>query len=117
MVLGSFEDGFAGDGPIENMLMGDRQTALYDNGFYNIGVVPTGNDLGVGGTDPWDNPLSFTRQSKSAWPAVRRPTRSRSSLNPVRLPGGERLRADLRPGASARRWTARSRCRRCATSS
>jgi cytochrome c peroxidase len=65
MVIGSMSDGFAGDGPIENMLMGDRQTAIYDNGFYNIGVVPTGNDLGVGGTDPWGAPLSFSRQSKN----------------------------------------------------
>jgi cytochrome c peroxidase len=65
MVIGSFEDGFAGDGPIENMLMGDRQTAIYDNGFYNIGVVPAGNDVGVGATDPWGAPLSFTRQSKN----------------------------------------------------
>jgi cytochrome c peroxidase len=65
MVIGSFADGFAGDGPIENMLMGNRQDALYDNGFYNIGVVPAGNDVGVGGTDPWGAPLSFTRQLKN----------------------------------------------------
>ena len=36
--------------------------ALYDTGFYNIGVRPTSEDVGVGGTDPWGNPLSFTRQ-------------------------------------------------------
>src|SRR6185295_5121784 len=29
MVLGSGGDSFGGDGPIENMLMGDRQTAIY----------------------------------------------------------------------------------------
>lgn len=36
--------------------------ALYDGGFYNIGVVPTSEDLGAGGTDPFGNPLSFARQ-------------------------------------------------------
>ena len=71
MVLGSGPDTFAGDGPIENMKMGgpeelgNAQLGFYDNGFYNIGVVPAGNDLGVGGTDPWGNPLSFTRQLKN----------------------------------------------------
>ena len=34
--------------------------AVYDNGFYNIGIRPTDDDLGVGGTDPFGNPLSFT---------------------------------------------------------
>ena len=47
------------------MLMGDGQVALYDNGFYNIGVRPTPEDLGVGGVDPWGNPLSFTRQYRT----------------------------------------------------
>src|SRR3954471_17941762 len=63
MVLGSRDDS---DGPIENMLMGDQLPALYDNGFYNIGVAPTPNDVGVGGLDPWNNPLSFTREFKNA---------------------------------------------------
>ena len=47
---------------VERMLMGDEKVALYDNGFYNIGVRPTVEDVGVGGTDPWGTPLSFTRQ-------------------------------------------------------
>ncbi|WP_445372358.1 cytochrome-c peroxidase [Methylomonas sp. HW2-6] len=38
--------------------------ALYDSGFYNIGVTPTVEDIGVGAGDPWGNPLSFTRQEK-----------------------------------------------------
>ncbi len=50
---------------IERMSMGDGQPALYDNGFYNIGVRPTSEDLGVGGVDPWRNPLSFTRQYRT----------------------------------------------------
>lgn len=54
----------ANEGRIERMLMaeGNTQPALYDNAFYNIGVAPTVADLGVGGTDPFGNPLSFTRQ-------------------------------------------------------
>ncbi|MCU1382876.1 MAG: Methylamine utilization protein mauG, partial [Acidobacteria bacterium] len=64
MVLGTGVDSFAGDGPIEHMLMGDRTEAIYDNGFYNIGVTPTRQDPGVGGTDGWHNPLSFARQLK-----------------------------------------------------
>jgi len=46
---------------IERMIMGDGLPASYDNGFYNIGVRPTGEDLGVGGVDPFGNPLSLTR--------------------------------------------------------
>ncbi|MGE8189126.1 cytochrome-c peroxidase, partial [Pseudomonas sp. NPDC086278] len=47
---------------IERMVMADNLTALYDNGFYNTGVRPTSEDLALGGTDAWGNPLSFTRQ-------------------------------------------------------
>ena len=50
---------------VERMLMGAGPVALYDNGFYNIGVRPTTEDLGVGGVDPWGNPLSFTRQYRT----------------------------------------------------
>lgn len=42
---------YAADGP-----------AIYDRGFYNIGVRPTDHDLGVGGRDPFGNPLSFSSQ-------------------------------------------------------
>jgi cytochrome c peroxidase len=45
---------------LEQMLMGDGGCRIYDNGFYNIGVRPTGEDIGVGGTDPFGNPLSET---------------------------------------------------------
>jgi cytochrome c peroxidase len=51
-------------GLIERMIMGDGKVALYDNGFYNTGVRPTFEDVGVGGRDPFGNPLSFTRQYK-----------------------------------------------------
>ncbi|MBD2094495.1 cytochrome C peroxidase [Trichocoleus sp. FACHB-591] len=46
---------------IERMRMGDNNVAVYDNGFYNIAVRPTGEDLGVGGTDPFGKPLSFSK--------------------------------------------------------
>lgn len=46
---------------IERMIMGDGGVALYDGGFYNIGVRPTVEDLGVG-AELADFPLSFARQ-------------------------------------------------------
>jgi cytochrome c peroxidase len=49
---------------IEHMIMGDGTPALYDSGFYNIGVRPPAEDLGVGGLDGFNNPLSFTRGAK-----------------------------------------------------
>ena len=51
-----------GEGAIEAMLMGNKQPALYDNGYYNIGVTPTVEDLGRGGADPFGAPLAFARQ-------------------------------------------------------
>lgn len=50
------------EGLVERMLMGNGISALYDNGFYNIGVTPTIHDLGLGGKDPFGYPLSLTRQ-------------------------------------------------------
>lgn len=47
--------------PIERMIMGNNQIAVYDNGFYNIGVRPTAEDIGVGGQDPFGKPLSMTK--------------------------------------------------------
>lgn len=34
---------------------------VYDNGFYNIGVRPTHEDLGIGADDPFGHPLSESR--------------------------------------------------------
>jgi cytochrome c peroxidase len=45
---------------LKRMPMGSGQ-AVYDNAFYNIGVRPTWQDLGVGGNDPFDHPLSESR--------------------------------------------------------
>ena len=36
------------------------KTKTYDNGFYNIGVRKTLDDIGIGGTDGFGNPLSET---------------------------------------------------------
>jgi cytochrome c peroxidase len=46
---------------LEQMTMSDGGCRIYDNGFYNIGVRPTGDDPGVGGNDPFGNPLSETQ--------------------------------------------------------
>lgn len=35
---------------------------LVDEGFFNTSVTPTDNDPGLGGTDPFGNPLSFSTQ-------------------------------------------------------
>jgi cytochrome c peroxidase len=59
----SYDD--AGQGKlISKMIMGDGNVGHYDEGFYNIGVRPTVEDLGVGFRDNFGNPLSFTRQLK-----------------------------------------------------
>jgi len=42
--------------------VGVREPALYDNGFYNIGVTPSMVDIGIGGNGPFGNPLSYTQQ-------------------------------------------------------
>ena len=47
---------------VRSMQMGDGGVALYDTGFYNIGVRPTFEDVGIGGTDAFGNPLSFSRE-------------------------------------------------------
>lgn len=51
---------------IEHMIMGDGGVSLYDSGFYNIGVRPPVEDIGIGGMDPFGNPLSWARQAKKA---------------------------------------------------
>lgn len=48
---------------LERMNMGNGECAIYDNGFYNIGVRPTDDDLGRGGSDPF-GPKSHTRMAQ-----------------------------------------------------
>ena len=43
---------------IERMFLGSCEVAVYDQGFYNIGVRPFHEDLGIGVDDPFGNPLS-----------------------------------------------------------
>ena len=52
-----------GNNVIEAMAMGDRENALYDNGFYNIGVTLTTDDIGRGGKYPSGAPLASARQA------------------------------------------------------
>lgn len=56
---------FAAGGNVERMTMGDFNIALYDSGFYNVGVTPTWRDIGVGALDPFGNPLSFVGEAKN----------------------------------------------------
>jgi cytochrome c peroxidase len=51
-------------GRMSNMPMGNGANAVYDEGFYNIGVTRTSDDLGVGGRDPFGNPLSYSGLAK-----------------------------------------------------
>lgn len=45
---------------IERMLNGECETVLYDQSFYNIGVRPTWEDIGLGARDPFGNPLAVS---------------------------------------------------------
>ena len=49
----------------DRMFQGNGATGVYDFGYYNIGLRTTSADLGLGGADPFGNPLSFTRQAVS----------------------------------------------------
>ncbi len=40
-----------------------REEQAFDRGFNNIGVRPSEEDLGLGGKDPFGNPLSYARQA------------------------------------------------------
>jgi cytochrome c peroxidase len=57
-------------GRLERMPMGDGQNGVYDSGFYNIGVRPTREDLGVGAIDPFGFPLSEARLLSQFGPTV-----------------------------------------------
>jgi cytochrome c peroxidase len=49
------------DERIDHLTVANGGEAVYDNGFNNIGVRPTWEDLGVGGKDAFGNPLSESR--------------------------------------------------------
>lgn len=46
---------------LERMTISSCEIAVYDQGFYNIGVRPTEEDLGLGELDPFGNPLSISK--------------------------------------------------------
>jgi cytochrome c peroxidase len=46
---------------LERMPISSCEIAVYDQGFYNIGVRPTEEDLGLGALDPYGNPLSIAK--------------------------------------------------------
>jgi cytochrome c peroxidase len=48
---------------LESMQIGNESLKIYDSGFYNIGVRPATDDVGVGGSDPFGYPLSETLMS------------------------------------------------------
>jgi cytochrome c peroxidase len=48
---------------LESMQIGNESLKIYDSGFYNIGVRPTTDDVGVAGSDPFGYPLSETLMS------------------------------------------------------
>ena len=52
-------------GLIKRMQMGNGKVAVYDVGFYNIGVRPTAEDLGVGAKNTLGLPMSLTRLAQS----------------------------------------------------
>jgi manganese oxidase len=77
---------------LERMIMGDRTLAVYDDGFYNIGVRPTLEDLGVGGSDPFGFPLSEARLAEQFGSEVFKEV---IGVNPnIGLVPGERIAAD-----------------------
>lgn len=51
------------NGMLHRMTMGDSRVAVYDEGFYNIGVRPTASDIGNGG-QALDLPLSSSELSR-----------------------------------------------------
>lgn len=74
---------------VERMIMADGAAGIYDNGFYNIGVRPTQEDPGVGGTDPFGYPLSETRMV-----AMGRTDLLGNDFGAAGMPSGQRVVAD-----------------------
>ena len=66
---------------LEHMEMNDGYNAFYDAGFYNIGVRPTIEDIGVGGQDPYGFDLSLSRGLK--WKQLSKPERAPDSFDPT----------------------------------
>jgi hypothetical protein len=54
--------GDTGFRPLDRASLDGQAPALHDTGFYNIGVRPSYEDIGIGGLDPRGKPFSYTRQ-------------------------------------------------------
>ena len=81
--LGATVTSLSGPKPklVEHMRMSDGSTAIYDAGFYNIGVRPPADDVGVGATDPYGFDLSLTRQFK--WKQLGRNIKAPDAFDPT----------------------------------
>lgn len=75
-------------GVLERMLVGDGTPAVYDGGFYNVGVRPTTDDVGLGANDPFGRPLSLARQEQLS-PGSIQDNRLTTPVTP-----GDRITAD-----------------------
>ncbi|MGB7622954.1 MAG: cytochrome c peroxidase [Terriglobia bacterium] len=69
---------------VEHMVMGDGGVSLYDTGFYNIGVRPPSEDIGLGGSDAFGNPLSWTRLAVAT--AAADPSKSQFGATILQVP-------------------------------
>ncbi|MGV2333355.1 MAG UNVERIFIED_CONTAM: hypothetical protein LVR18_04240 [Planctomycetaceae bacterium] len=56
--------GGLGEGGLIEFMPMEKGTAYYDGGFYNIGVRPTQEDIGLGANHPKFGPLSYSRQEQ-----------------------------------------------------
>lgn len=56
---------------VEKIKTADGRTALHDTGFYNIGVRPTAEDIGVGGSDPFGRPFALAKPTSCRRVAVK----------------------------------------------
>lgn len=55
--------------PLARMVMGDGRTAVYDEGFYNIAIAKTLEDLANGANNPLNKPKSLSRLAQQVGPA------------------------------------------------
>src|SRR5262249_27504201 len=74
------------DGMLERMVMGNGQMAVYDGGFYNIGVRRPTAAIGLGPNDPFGHPLSMARRESEHPGSV--------EDNHIQVTQGERVAAD-----------------------
>ncbi|MDH4390826.1 MAG: RICIN domain-containing protein, partial [Aquabacterium sp.] len=55
--------------PLARMVMGNGGTAVYDEGFYNIAITKTLDDISNGANNPLGKPNSLTRLAQQVGPA------------------------------------------------